>query len=132
MITYPKVLWLIDDDPEDQFLVQQAFKSVQAVVVIESLTDGDEVVPALSGTPTLPNLILLDLNMVRMDGFETLSILRSMPNCQHIPVVVLSTSSNPKDIEKTEQLGAKAYHVKPFHYSGMVELASQLFTKWLS
>ncbi len=112
--------------------MQRAFSSVQPVVVVEVLNDGDEVLPALEVTTRLPGLILLDLNMVRMDGLETLEVVRGIPHFGQIPIVVLSTSNNPKDMERSKQLGAEAYYVKPFHYKGMVDLAAQLASEWLA
>ncbi len=132
MASYQKVIWLVDDDLEDQFLVQRAFSSITPKVVIQTLDDGDEVVPALTASQLLPKLIILDLNMARMDGFETLTALRNRPRFESIPVVVLTTSNNPKDQEMSEQLGAIAYYTKPFHYQGLVDLVNQLATRWLA
>lgn len=127
-----KIIWLVDDDVEDQFLVQRAFSSVKPRVIVETLNDGDEVIPALTSSELLPRLIILDLNMARMDGFETLTSLRKLPLFASIPVIVLTTSNNPKDQELSVQMGAADFYTKPFNYQGLLELANMLATRWLS
>jgi CheY-like chemotaxis protein len=132
MSAYQKVILLVDDDPEDQFLVSRAFSSVKPSVAIQTLNDGDEVIPALTATDSLPELIILDINMMRMDGLQTLAALREAAPFRTIPVVLLTTSDNPKDRELSQTLGARAYYVKPFHYKDMVNLATQLANTWLA
>lgn len=132
MTSRSKVVWLVDDDPEDQFLVQRAFNTIDPVVGIFVLEDGDEVIPALESSPLMPKLIILDINMVRMDGLQTLTALQEYAQFQTIPVVMLTTSNNSNEQVLSRQLGAKSYHTKPFHFEGLVELANQLTTQWLA
>lgn len=131
MDSYHNVIWLVDDDLEDQNLIKHAFRGVQPPISIVTLNDGDELIPALEMAQSWPLLIMLDLNMTRMDGLQTLTALQNYPTFQKIPVIVLTTSTNPRDQELSQQLGAKAYHVKPFHFSEMTTLARNLVEQWI-
>lgn len=131
MNSYQKVIWLVDDDPEDQTLIQHAFSGISPSVSISTFNDGDELIPALETAQSWPILIILDLNMTRMDGIQTLKALRNNPLFGRIPVVILTTSTNPKDQELSSQLGAKAYYAKPFYFKEMIDLASKLVKQWV-
>lgn len=97
--TAPRI-WIVDDDEDDQFLFEEAFKQLIPPVAVKLLSDGEELLPALSNSETLPDLILLDLNMPRLNGFEAIKWLRSQRSYQTLPIVVLSTSSSLEDQEK--------------------------------
>jgi len=124
------LIWIVDDDIDDQYLLTIALEQVLSPLRIESLADGDELLPRLLQASTLPDLILLDLNMTRQDGFQTLAELRGTPAYGHLPVIILTTSSAPTDREKSLNLGANGYLVKPARQEEMVRLARQLVIDW--
>jgi CheY-like chemotaxis protein len=79
----------------------------------------------------LPALLLLDLKMPRMNGFEVLSWLATQPNLGHLPVVVLTSSSDESDIQEARRLGARDYLIKPHTTVELVELLQNLQQRWL-
>ncbi|GAB3574502.1 hypothetical protein GCM10027578_37260 [Spirosoma luteolum] len=112
------LIFLVDDDEDDRLLLRQAFQQHPAPTTIEEFEDGVAVVDTLKVTAygEYPNLILLDLNMPRMNGFSALKIIKEHPDWQSIPVAVLTTSSDDQDRQKSIALGADAYMVKPPTY----------------
>ena len=111
---------MIDDDMDDQLLIEDAFKDNSDDYKLEFACDGLEGIQKLNHQK-LPDLILLDLNMPRMNGFEVLARIKMSPSLSHIPIFILSTSTRPDDINFAHQLGASNYFVKP---NKMNELAS--------
>src|SRR5439155_21926607 len=95
---------------------------------VQSVTDGDEALDYLEGKPPfsdrelypVPRLVLLDLKMPRVSGFEVLSWVRADPALQVMPVVVLSSSSHDVDVRRAYQLGANSYVVKPVAFDSLV------------
>lgn len=77
-------VWVVDDDVDDQYLLEVAFKHIDPPIHIKQLYDGEELLPSLEQTTSLPRLILLDLNMVRQHGFETLQAISS--GCSSIAI----------------------------------------------
>lgn len=129
MLNSPLV-WIVDDDTDDQFLLETAFKRVIPPVRIEHLNDGEDLIPHLEQASELPKLILLDLNMPRKNGFDTLTQLRSMRAYQDLPVVVLTTSTANEDREKSLRLGANDFVSKPSRQDQVVALLQQLVLAW--
>ncbi|TAE32583.1 MAG: response regulator [Cytophagales bacterium] len=124
-------VWLVDDDSDDQLLVKAAFKQANPDVTVHTIDDGDQLLSQLNKTSTLPKLVLLDLNMARMGGFETLRAVRlALPDVQ-IPIVILTTSSNNNDLKQAIQQGANAFVSKPSEYGKLVELTKELSAQWL-
>jgi CheY-like chemotaxis protein len=119
-----------EDDANDVVLVQVAFQGRQDLDV-HYVRDGVEAIDYLAGREpfadrriySLPELILLDINMPRLSGFDVLAWLRKQPRLLMIPAVVVSSSEQQSDINKAYQLGANAYIVKP---SGFVRLQAAL------
>ncbi|GAB4023380.1 response regulator [Spirosoma koreense] len=124
-------VWIVDDDADDQFLFEVALKQLSPQVLVRPLYDGEELLPALQKSPVLPTLILLDLNMPRLNGFETLQQLRSQTAFASIPVVVLTTSTQDEDKEMAFQLGANGFLTKPPSFERTLALFNQLAAQWL-
>lgn len=110
----------VDDDSDDCLILQSSLKDAGSASQLIFANDGEEAVKYLNSVaPTsLPNLIVMDLNMPRWDGRRTLSYLKSQPHLAGIPVVILSTSENKVEKDACAQLGAASYFKKPFHYDG--------------
>jgi len=130
MVSPSPHIWIVDDDTDDQYLFEQAFITLIPPISIRSLYDGAELVPALEQSETLPDLILLDLNMPRLNGFEALQRLWAEPLFQTLPVVVLSTSSVGQDQERALQLGANGFLTKPPTMDQILSLFGQLVQEW--
>jgi CheY-like chemotaxis protein len=137
--TIPPIL-AAEDEESDALILRTAFENAQISNRLVIARDGQEAVDYLAGTGRfadrwsfpLPVLILLDLKMPRMSGFDVLGWLGSRPDLQNIPSVVLSSSSHEADIEKARKLGAVEYFVKPFAFAELVKIVQQMQTRWLS
>lgn len=125
-------IWVVDDDEDDRLIIRAAFSDTQRSIQIRTLTDGDQLLPQLTNCDTLPRLILLDINMARQNGFDTLAQLRSMPIFAHLPVVMLTTSSDVSDQQRSLALGANQYLTKPASYDQLVILLEGLTEQWVS
>ena len=124
------VVWIVDDDKDDQYLFEVAFKSLVPPVHVRLLDDGEEFLLALSKTETLPSLVVLDVNMPRLNGFDTLKKLRDEPTYKKLPVVILTTSSRPQDQDKAMQLGANGFLTKLGSTGKLLMLLNQLVPSW--
>ena len=117
---------LADDDPEDVELARDALAEVRLANNLQVVGDGDELLELLRGTghhaghPAHPRLILLDLKMPRMDGFEVLRQLKGDAALRTIPVVVLTTSAADADIVRSYDLGVNSFITKPVTFEGLV------------
>ncbi|MDX1692808.1 MAG: response regulator [Ketobacteraceae bacterium] len=134
----PIVILMAEDDPDDQLLAREALAESRVLNQLHVVNDGVELLEYLrhegryadSGAPS-PNIILLDLNMPRKDGRETLVELKSDPEFRRIPVVVLTTSKSEEDIVKSYKLGAASYLRKPVTFEGLVDLMTALGNYWV-
>ncbi|MBO0930672.1 response regulator [Fibrella aquatilis] len=124
-------LFLVDDDEDDIYLARLTFSEHFPDWKLTSFSDGQELVDYVSEhtTQPLPDLIILDLNMPRLTGFEALALLKQNPNWQRIPVAILTTSSSPEDRNRSEALGACAFMTKP---ASIDQLASLITISKLS
>jgi two-component system, response regulator len=129
---------VVEDDPDGLELTLRALRKSNPSGHIAVARDGVEALEYLlgeSGGPAapevLPQLILLDLKLPRMDGLEVLRRLRADTRTRHIPVVVLTSSAEESDLVSSYQLGANSYIRKPVDFSEFVEAARHLGIYWL-
>jgi CheY-like chemotaxis protein len=133
------VILMADDDEDDQMLTADALRGSKLVNRFQAVGDGVELMdylyhrgkhapPALSPRP---GLILLDLNMPRKDGREALREMKSDPALRSIPVVILSTSEADEDIERTYDLGANSFIVKPVTFEGLLQVMRVATEYWV-
>lgn len=104
---------LVEDDPDDIELMQEAFHDSRIPFTMESVIQGDKVMPYLETCKRFPDVILLDLNLPKMHGHEVLKHLKTTDRVRNIPVVILSTSSAREDIEYCLKTGAEKFLTKP-------------------
>ena len=123
---------IVDDDEDDQFLIKIAFEKDSAQYNLRFASDGRDVLENIISPQVLPDLVLLDLNMPVMNGFDVLMHLKSSPIYRHVPVVVLTTSANENDINRAYELGANTFITKPSNHQALVELAEQIRLYWFS
>ncbi|MVM33831.1 response regulator [Spirosoma sp. HMF4905] len=123
-------VWIVDDDEDDQQFIRSAFWDGEPPISVLSLSDGEELLPMLADCIEVPRLILLDINMPRKDGFETLQELRNLYSYTDLPVVMLTTSSNEDDRKRSFRLGANQFLTKPLTYEQLREMAQALSKNW--
>jgi CheY-like chemotaxis protein len=130
---------IVDDDENDIVFLRYAFERAQIANPIQILRDGIEAIDYLRGEGRyssrqkypLPCLMLLDLKMPRCDGFDVLAWRQREAELQYFPVVVFTSSSQDRDIQRAMELGATAYAVKPAQLEYLVAMARELQSKWL-
>ena len=108
-------IFLVDDDDDDVYLARLTFNAHFPEWLLTSFEDGQALIDYFATHPDqpLPDLIILDLNMPRLTGYETLTILKRHALWKKVPVAILSTSSNIDDQTRSEAMGACAFMVKP-------------------
>ena len=129
--TRPIEILLVEDDPGDVMMTRDALKESKLLHHLNVLDNGDEAVRYLMREPPYeqairPDLVLLDLNLPRLDGREVLSIIKADTNLRQIPCVVLTTSESEDDIARSYDLHANAYVTKPVDFSGFTEAVRQI------
>ncbi|MBC7826605.1 MAG: response regulator [Chitinophagaceae bacterium] len=116
------VIYIIDDDPDDQELLIEALREIDPSIDCFTAENGQEgLINLKTNAIPFPSLIFLDLNMPRVNGQKFLSELKNDLYLKTIPVVIYTTSSNSRDMEKMNELGAMDYLVKQFDYSILKE-----------
>ncbi len=132
-----KTILLVEDNPKDEALTLRALKKSNIANRVVTAHDGVEAIDYLFGRNTdgvphpLPQLILLDLKLPKIDGLEVLRHIRSDPRTQILPVVVLTTSTEEQDRLEGYRLGANSYVRKPVDFVQFAEAVSQLGLYWL-
>lgn len=124
----------VEDDPNDTLLFEHACRKAGVIFDLQAVSDGDQAMAYLRGTNgfsdrmkhPMPKLILLDLKMPRVSGFDVLAWLRSEDSFKGVPVVVLTSSNHDADVKRAYDLGAKSYLVKPVGFEALVELVKTL------
>ena len=133
------ILMMADDDPDDREFVREAFEKSGFAGEFRYVEDGGALVdyleeaqaPGVKSDCRMPYLILLDLNMPRVDGYEALKRIKSSDRLRRIPIVVLSTSDSERDILQTYDEGVNSFITKPRGFDELVEMAGQLKKYWL-
>ena len=136
----PITILICDDDEDDRMLTQQALEDAHISNDLRFVEDGEQLMDYLHqrgefsgerGAAPRPGLILLDLNMPKMDGREALQRIKSDATLIDIPVVVLTTSGLDSDIVESYHLGVNSFITKPVTFSGLVDAMNVLGRYWL-
>jgi two-component system, response regulator len=130
---------LVEDNPDDVELTRRAFQKSNVANALEVVRDGQEAIDYLflrgeyagRDPELLPSVILLDLNLPKLSGLEVLRKLREDERTRRLPVVVLTTSKEEKDVIGSYELGANSYVRKPVDFAQFLEAAKQLGLYWL-
>lgn len=134
-----KVILLVEDNPDDEELALLAFRRSNVANEVVVARDGVEALDYLFGTgphagrdaAALPQVVLLDLKLPKMDGLEVLRRVRADPRTRRLPVVVLTSSKEEEDMIGSYDLGANSYVRKPVEFERFVEAVKQLQLYWL-
>lgn len=135
----PKIILLVEDNPDDEALTLRALRSSNILNEVVVARDGREALDYLFGEGAyagrdlsiMPELILLDLKLPKIDGLDALRLIRSNERIRFIPVVILTSSREEKDVVSSYSLGANSYIRKPVDFVQFVEAARQLGLYWL-
>lgn len=134
----PVVLY-VEDEPDDVFFLRSAFRAVQVAAELRDVGDGRSAMAYLAGEGDyadrvrhpVPALVLLDLNLPILSGFEVLRWIRAQPPLRELPVAVFSSSGRPEDRRLATELGAQDYIEKPASGLQFREVARALRVRWL-
>ncbi|MHB1295024.1 MAG: response regulator [Anaerolineae bacterium] len=133
----PIEVLMVEDNPDDVELTQEALREVKAYVNTQVVTDGIQALALLRregqyADATRPDLILLDLNLPRMDGRELLAEIKNDPALRRIPVVVVTTSQSEEDIYRAYDLHANSYVTKPVDLDQFIRAIRGIEGYWLT
>ena len=133
----PIEVLLVEDSPGDVRLTQEAFRDATVRTRLHVVTDGVEAMAFVKrqgehANAPRPDLILLDLNLPKMDGREVLALIKEDADFKTIPVVVLTTSGAEEDILRTYRLHANCYLVKPVDLNGFLSVVKSIDDFWLA
>ena len=126
-----KPILLIEDDDVDVMTVKRALKDLKVTNQLVPISDGEDAIEYLKDeSATKPCIVLLDLNMPKMDGAEFLKIVKADKALKKIPVVILTTSNSDRDVIESFELGAAGYMVKSVDYEKFVETIRAIDRYW--
>lgn len=133
----PITILMADDDDDDYLLTKKALKESKLLNTLIRVTDGEELLDYLKArgtykgtSPARPGVILLDLNMPRMDGREALKEIKSDPELHDIPIVIFTTSKAEEDIYRSYQLGSNSFITKPVTFENLIKVMKTLGAYW--
>lgn len=129
-----KILF-VEDNPGDAVLMKEVFRKLDLPHELQIADDGSEIFSLLKelaarGKEALPNLILLDLNMPKKGGIEILAELKQHPDFCVIPVIILTSSQSPRDVEESYRSSANCVLTKPMDLKGLIEMVKALHVFW--
>ena len=135
MSDVPKIILLVEDNPDDEALTIRGLRRNNLANEIVVARDGVEALDYLFGTGgktrVTPTLMLLDLKLPKLDGLEVLRRIRADDRTKRLPVVVLTSSTEERDVLESYDLGANSYVRKPVEFEQFMEAARQLQLYWL-
>lgn len=135
----PETILLVEDNEDDAFFMKQALKDADIINPLREVEDGQQAVDYLSGTGEyadhtkfpLPTVVFLDLKLPMKTGHEVLQWIRAQPQFKKLIVIVLTSSSEPVDLNRSYQLGANSFVVKPRTPEELLNLAEAFKLWWL-
>jgi len=127
---------LVEDDMDDILITKRAMSKANIVCKLIIVNDGEEALKILRGEgenkdTTLPSLILLDLKMPKVNGFEVLKELKKDEKLRVLPVIVFTSSERSEDIELAYRLGCNSYIVKPVKFEDFIKVMEEIKRYWL-
>jgi CheY-like chemotaxis protein len=134
-VAQPIEILLVDDNDDDVLLLEESLRDSKFVNLLQVVRDGEEALNYLRrqgpfANATLPGLVLLDINMPKVNGFEVLSAMKEDPVLRTIPVVMLTTSTRDEDIVRSYSGGACSFVSKPVSFEKLKEVIKQFALYW--
>jgi len=134
----PAVILVVEDDPDDRFFIQEAFREAGFNTGLKFVEDGEEMLDYLLHRGAFshpisaprPSIILLDLNMPRLGGRIAYAEIQEHPKLRRIPVIILTISKSEEDILHMYDLGVKGYIIKPVRQKDLVEVIQSILNYW--
>jgi CheY-like chemotaxis protein len=126
-----RTIYLADDDADDRFLMMEAIKNVDPDIQVIEAENGAELLKLMEATEQENALVVLDMNMPKMNGLETIHAIRANPNLSLIPAVMLSTSADTSFPKLAYQAGISHYFTKPNSFEAFIDLVQQLTSQFL-
>ncbi len=127
-----RLILLVEDDPDHEMLTIRALKKSNIANQVHVARDGEEALNSLFGENAVrPQLILLDLKLPKVEGLEVLRRIRSEETTRMLPVVVLTSSDEERDVVRSYKLGVNSYIRKPVNFTDFAEATRQLGMYWL-
>lgn len=123
---------IVDDDPDDHFLLRHAISKSLPDALVDSLYDGEHVIDYLRKAREMPNVIFLDLNMKKLSGEETMKVIRENEVLKSVPVVILTTSRSEDEKARLLSLGAAEFFSKPQDNNALIEIVEQVKSRFLT
>jgi CheY-like chemotaxis protein len=135
----PETILLVEDNEDDAYFMKEALKEAQIFNPLRTVEDGQQAIDYLSGAPAfadranypLPTVVFLDLKLPMRSGHEVLAWIRAQPQFKKLIVIVLTSSNEPVDLNRSYQLGANSFVVKPPTATQLLELAEAFKLWWL-
>lgn len=127
-----KTILLVEDNADDEQLTLRAMRQSDVPNLIRVARDGAEALDRILNSDPLPDLVLLDLKLPKLSGLEVLERLRSDERTKSLPVVILTSSDEERDILKSYDLGANSYVRKPVDFTEFIDAVRQLGVYWLT
>lgn len=128
----PVKILLIEDNPGDVELVRIGFEEARVANELEVISDGQEGLDFIRRKVNLPDVILLDINLPKVDGFEILKAIRAQEETKEIPVIILTSSEAEQDVLKSYQYAANSYVSKPVDFDKFLDAVKSLEQFWFS
>ncbi|WP_157816080.1 response regulator [Spirosoma pollinicola] len=123
---------MIDDDADDYYLLSTVIKANYPEHDVMPIYDSSQALSQLEALRTLPAFLLLDLNMPVKNGFEILREMRSLTRYESLPIIIFTSSANPKDLTRCRELGATDYIEKPTSYKELHLVIEKTLRLWLN
>jgi CheY-like chemotaxis protein len=115
----------VEDDPSDRLIVAAAFRRAAPQILLKTAGDGDEAIAYLSSNPS-PAVVLLDLKLPRKSGLEVLEWIRKQKGLEELPVIMLTSSEEPRDLNRATELGVTSYLVKTLDLKSLREIVKSI------
>lgn len=127
---FARSIFLVEDNPDDERLTLRALKRGRITNPVQVARDGEEALNILLSADPLPSVVLLDLKLPKVDGLEVLQRLRTNERTHLLPVVILTSSNEQRDIIESYNLGANSYVRKPVDFQQFADAVYQLGLYW--
>lgn len=132
-----KTILVAEDDSNDVYFLKRAFSKAGLDVRFEFVQDGEQLIHYFKANDfasqkSLPELLLLDIKMPKVNGFEALEWIRQQPGLKRLLIIILTSSDEPRDINRAYDLGANSYLVKPCGIEHLTGIAENLYHYWMT